>query len=41
MLQEIVEYVKNAINDRLKTVEDAAVLDEAEMVIPDTLDYIS
>ena len=38
MLQEIAEYAGNATNDRLKTVDEAAAMDEAEMAPPDALD---
>ena len=38
VLQEIAEYAGNATNDWLKTVDEAAAMDEAEMATPDALD---
>ena len=38
VLQEIAEYAGNASNGGLKTVDEAATMDEAEMVTPDALD---
>ena len=38
VLQEIAEYAGNATNDGLKTVDEAAAVDEAEMATPDALD---
>ena len=34
----IAEYAGNATNDRLKTANEAAAMDEAEMATPDALD---
>ena len=41
VLQEIAEHAGNATNDRLKTVDGAAAMDEVEMATPDALDYVS
>ena len=38
VLQEIAEYAGNATNNGLKTVDEAAAMDEAEMATPDALD---
>ena len=38
VLQEIAEYAGNTTNDGLKTVDEAAAMDEAEMATPDALD---
>ena len=38
VLKEIAEYAGNATNNRLKTVDEAATMGEAEMVTPDALD---
>ena len=38
VLQEIAEYTGNTTNGELKTVDEAAVIDEAEMATPGALD---
>ena len=38
VLQEIAEYAGNATDNGLKTVDEAAAMDEAEMATPDALD---
>ena len=38
VLQEIAEYAGNATNNGLKTVDEAAAMDEAKMATPDALD---
>ena len=38
VLQKIAEYAGNTTNDGLKTVDEAAAMDEAEVATPDALD---